>query len=160
MNYRIVGHDGKTYGPAGLDQIRQWIAQGRLESRTPILPEGAAEWTFIGLLPEFAAQFAGPPPLQAPPRFVLAPAPRTNNFAIWGLVCGCLAWVCCCCGIPLNLLGLTFSIIALVQTSAEPRLQEGRGLAIAGVIISGANLLFCLGWFAFSPSRVSWNFGN
>jgi hypothetical protein len=47
-----------------------------------------------------------------------------------------------------------------VQTSAEPRLQEGRGLAIAGVIISGANLLFCLGWFAFSPSRVSWNFGN
>jgi len=29
MNYRIIGADGKTYGPVGIEQIRQWLAEGR-----------------------------------------------------------------------------------------------------------------------------------
>jgi len=62
MNYRIVGADGKVYGPVGLDQIRQWLAEGRVESRTPIHVEGAAAWTSLGLLPEFGTPHAGAPP--------------------------------------------------------------------------------------------------
>ena len=61
--YKIIGNDGKTYGPVTADKLREWITQGRVESRTSVLPEGATEWTFIGLLPEFGKDFSGPPPV-------------------------------------------------------------------------------------------------
>jgi hypothetical protein len=142
MNYRIVGADGKTYGPAGLEQIRQWLAQGRVESRTPVHLSGASDWTYLGLLPELAAEFASPPPAIG----ALNPAVTsrgTNGFATAGLICSLLAWTCCCC-LPFNLLGLIFSIIALVQISSQPQPQEGRLFAIIGLVLSGANLVFGL----------------
>lgn len=160
MNYKIVGHDGKTYGPVGAEQIRSWISQGRVDSRTAVMLEGAGDWTFVGLLPEFAAAFgATPPPIGA-----LAPgvALRTNPFATWSLICGILAWTCCCCCVPFNLLGLTFGIIALVQIASSAVPQEGRSLAIAGLILSGTNLLWCAGWamfnFATNQARMIGNF--
>jgi hypothetical protein len=147
MNYRIIGNDGKTYGPAGAETIREWIAQGRVESRTPVYVDGAADWTFAGLLPEFAAAFnpasaAVPPPIAAD----RGGLKKNNAFATWSLVCGCLAWLlCCCCCLPFNLLGIVFGIIALVQISENRETQEGRSLAVAGLILSGLNLLWCLG---------------
>jgi hypothetical protein len=137
--YKIVGNDGKTYGPVPAEKIREWIAQGRVDSRTPALAEGAADWTFIGLLPEFAQNFNAAPPLTA-----LTP-PKTNTVAVWSLVCGILAWVPCCCCIPFNLVGLILSLVALVQLSGQPQ-PAGRGFAIAGLALSAASLLFSFGF--------------
>jgi hypothetical protein len=67
MNYTIIGQDGKKYGPASAEQIRQWIAEGRAENRTPVFVEGMADWTFLGLRLEFAANISGAPPVIAPP---------------------------------------------------------------------------------------------
>ena len=138
--YKIVGADGRQYGPVSGEQIRQWIAVGRVESRTPVFAEGAKDWTFIGLLPEFAACFPTTPPPIAP-----AGQPRgSNSFATAGLVFGILSWVpfCCCCdGFPFNLLGLIFSLIGLSQISRHPELYEGRGAAIAGLVLSAVSLL-------------------
>jgi hypothetical protein len=144
MNYTIIGQDGKKYGPAAAEQVRQWVAQGRAESRTPVFVEGAADWTFLGLLPEFAALFSGPPPVITTLKAGAAPVLHTNALAIWGLICGILAWTLCCC-LPFNLLGLIFSIIALVQIQSSREAQEGRGFAIAGIILSATNLLWCTG---------------
>ena len=148
MNYTIIGQDGKKYGPASADQIRQWAAQGRAESRTPVFVEGAADWTFLGLLPEFAALFSGPPPvimaLKGGSAQVTAQVTHTNPLAVWGLICGILAWTLCCC-LPFNVLGLIFSIVALVQIQSSHEAQEGRGFAIAGIILSATNLLWCGG---------------
>ena len=47
---------------------------------------------------------------------------------------------------PFNLLGLVFSIIALVQLSGQAEPQEGRTSAIIGLVLSAANLLFSLGF--------------
>ena len=52
-------------------------------------------------------------------------APRTNGMAITGFVCSLLCWP----------LGLVFSIIGMNQTGKDPS-QGGRGLAIAGIVIS------------------------
>jgi hypothetical protein len=161
MKYRIVGVDGKTYGPVGLEQIRQWIFQGRAESRTPVFVEGASDWTFLGLLPELAADFAASPPTIAAAK-PLAPSSRgTNGFAVAGLVCSLLSWVCCCC-LPFNLMGIVFSLIALAQISSQPEPQEGRVLAIIGLVLSVANLLFLFGGTllqaAFGNNSISWNF--
>ena len=148
MNYTVIGNDGRTYGPASAEQVRQWIAQDRVESRTPVFTEGAADWTFLGLLPEFANDFPGAPRPIAPLKPGAMLAPRTNSFAVAGLVCGILSWMscfCCCCCVPFNLLGLVFSIIALVQIGGDPHRQAGRGLAIAGLVLSATSLLWSFG---------------
>jgi hypothetical protein len=59
--YKIIGADGKEYGPIPVDQLLQWIAEGRVNAQTRILPEGATEWKSVGELPEFAAAFSAPP---------------------------------------------------------------------------------------------------
>jgi hypothetical protein len=160
--YKIVGNDGKTYGPVSADQIREWIAQGRVENRTPVLPTGGVEWTFVGLLPEFAPLFHSSPPVIAPPKASAISTNKTNGFATAGLVCGILSWVCCC-GCPFNVLGLIFSIIALVQINAQAEKQAGWGLALAGLICSAISLLISLGLgifhFVLTPVNLFWHFG-
>ena len=160
--YKIIGNDGQTYGPVTAEQIRAWISQVRVENRTAVLPADAAEWTFLGLLPEFAPHFSGPPPVIAPPKPNAVLPNKTNGFATAGLVCGILSCVCCC-GCPFNVLGLIFSIIALVQINAQVNKQAGWGLALAGLICSVASLLFSCGLGIFqlslTPANFNWHFG-
>jgi hypothetical protein len=143
--YKIIGEDGHEYGPATAEQIRQWITEGRVERRTPIFVDGAKDWNFVGLLPEFTNCFAatGTPPTIAPPKSGTSTAGRiakTNSYAQWGMIFGILS-VACCCGFPFGILGLVFSLIGLSQINANPELHEGRGMAIAGLILSILSLL-------------------
>ena len=48
--YKIIGADGKEYGPITSEQLRQWMAEGRANLQTRVLPEGATEWRSIGEL--------------------------------------------------------------------------------------------------------------
>ena len=34
--YEIIGADGKEYGPISFEQIRQWIAEGRVNAQTRV----------------------------------------------------------------------------------------------------------------------------
>ncbi len=160
--YKIIGNDGKTYGPVTAAQIHEWIVQGRVENRTAALRDGAVEWTFLGLLPEFASSFSGPPPVIIPPKIGALPTRTTNGFATAGFVCGIISCACCC-GCPFNILGLIFSIIALVQINAQKQKQEGWGLALAGLICSATSLLFNFGFgifhLAMTPANLSWHLG-
>jgi len=168
MNYTIVGNDGRNYGPVDADQVRQWIRQARVDSRTPVFVAGAADWTFAGLLPEFANEFSGQPPGATPPPFTAAAAAtlpaRKNSLATWGFICALLSWTCCGCCLPLGILGLTFSIIALVQVNASATPMEGRGLAIAGLVLSALNLLWSFGitlaGMLNDSSQIQLPFGN
>jgi hypothetical protein len=146
MKYRIIGTDGKMYGPVGLEQIRQWLAEGRADNRTPVYVEGAANWTYLGLLPELAQAFPNAPATIGAVTPSMATARGTNGFATAGLICALLSWVCCCC-LPLNLLAAIFCIIALLQISSQPAPQEGRLFAIIGLVLALTSLLFGLGAF-------------
>src|SRR5271170_6816406 len=158
--YKIIGQDGKEYGPITAEQLRQWIAENRVERQTPVFTDGAKNWTFIGLLPEFSAHFAGgTPPTITPLQHGASTAgqmPKTNSFATAGLIFGILSvtFVCCCGGFPFNVLGLIFSIIALVQISERPELHAGRSLAIAGLILSTASFLFLMIELASGHSHI------
>ena len=55
--YKILGSDGNEYGPLSADKIKQWIADERVEKKTPVLPDGAKDWVFLSSLPEFAEAF-------------------------------------------------------------------------------------------------------
>ena len=52
--FTIIGADGKEYGPVSADQIRQWIAENRLNREMKVRRDGETEWQRIGDLPEFA----------------------------------------------------------------------------------------------------------
>lgn len=65
--YKILASDGNEYGPISADEVRQWIAENRVEKKTPVMAEGAPDWVFLESLPEFATAFGlrppGPPPI-------------------------------------------------------------------------------------------------
>jgi hypothetical protein len=166
--YKIIGADGREYGPATAGQLRQWMAEGRANAQTPTLAPGAPEWKSLGALPEFAGYFAPPiPPAIGPLKPGTSTAgqlPKTNSFATAGLVFGILSLTsfCCCCGCPFNILGLVFSLIGLSQINRHPELYEGRGLAIAGLVLSVASLVLGFGLaflnFALHPENFEWHF--
>ena len=162
--YKIIGADGRVYGPVADGQIRLWIAEGRANAQTLTLAPGAADWKPIGVLPEFAGQF-GPlrPPAIGPVPGMPAQPRKTNSFAMAGLIFGILSWMCCC-GCPFNILGLVFSLVGLLQINRHPELYDGRGPAIAGLVLSAASLMLGFGvtllHFLLHPGHVSWRFGT
>jgi hypothetical protein len=62
--YKIIGADGREYGPVSAVQLKQWILEGRANSHTRVQIQDSAEWVLVGSLPEFAdtAAAAMPPP--------------------------------------------------------------------------------------------------
>jgi hypothetical protein len=55
--YKIIGADQKEYGPVSVDQIRDWIAEGRVNAQTPVRAEGTQEWKPLSSFPDFADAF-------------------------------------------------------------------------------------------------------
>jgi hypothetical protein len=53
-NYIIIGADLMEYGPVGPEQVRRWIAEGRVNAETKLQAEGTAEWRALAEVPEFA----------------------------------------------------------------------------------------------------------
>ncbi len=92
--YKIIGADGKEYGPVSAEQMRQWLNEGRVNKQTRVLREGAADWQTLGEVPELAAVL---PPMQAAaPNFV--PQGNIPNYLTQAI----LVTLCCCLpvGIP------------------------------------------------------------
>jgi hypothetical protein len=83
--YKIIGGDQKQYGPVSTDEVRAWIAEGRLSAQSLIWAEGNADWKPLGSFPEFAdalrAKAAPPfPPAALSPG--MAPAYEAQIFAV------------------------------------------------------------------------------
>lgn len=139
--YKILGGDGREYGPVSADVLRQWIAEGRANAQTRVLPEGESEWKLLGGLPEFMGTLGTTPMAAAtvPAPIMARPtAPRNNPLAVAGLVLGILSVTLglCCYGLPFNIAALILSIIALVQISKEPQRHSGKGMAVAGLVLA------------------------
>lgn len=56
--YRIIGSDGKEYGPIAAEVLRQWIGEGRANAHTRASAAGSTDWKTLGDFPEFAAALA------------------------------------------------------------------------------------------------------
>lgn len=68
--YKIIGSDGREYGPVSAEEIKQWIKDHRAVATTKAQAEGTTEWKNLGELPEFAGCFTAstaPPPVGAAP---------------------------------------------------------------------------------------------
>ncbi len=139
--YRIRGSDGREYGPATADQMRQWLAENRVNAHTLVQVEGAPAWQPISSVPEFTGLTAAPAPVMTgvPGAWTAGPvAPRNNPMALTGMIMGIVSIpaLCMCYGFPFNILGIVFSLIGLAQIKRSPETFTGRGMAITGLALS------------------------
>jgi prepilin-type processing-associated H-X9-DG protein len=139
--YTIIGGDQKTYGSVAADDVRKWIADGRLNAQSLVRAEGEVEWRPLAAFPEFADALAARAALSG----VLPPLPgapaapvRTSGLAVSSLILGILGIFTC--GIT-ALFGLILGAIALVQVKRSQGRLSGGGMALAGTIVSGIFLL-------------------
>ena len=145
--YKIVGADGKVYGPVDLEQLRQWAAQGRVNPQTRVQPEGAAEWQAAGEVPEVQAALAaagfGAPPSVAPPSAPPVPATgQASGLAITSFVLGLLSVLCL--GLLTGLPAIICGHIAHARARRLPAQYGGAGLAIAGFVLGYVGLALSL----------------
>jgi hypothetical protein len=140
--FKVLGNDQQVYGPVTAAQLRQWMAEGRVHPSSLVQAEGAADWKPLSSLPEFAV-----PPVMSLPQ----PARRaeSSDMAVWALICGILANICCCASTLFGALGLIFSIIVLSRRQDYPD-ESGRHWALAGLILSAIGLL----WHLLLPLAV------
>jgi len=64
--YKIIGADGREYGPVTADQLRQWIRDGRANAQTKVQAESATEWKTLAEIPEFAGALGSATPTIPP----------------------------------------------------------------------------------------------
>lgn len=142
--YTIVGGDGREYGPVTAEQLRQWIAEGRVAANTQAKAQGQTEWKALSQFPELAAVVAPtfPGALGAPapyPTQPLRPPPKTSGMAVASLVLGIVGFFC---GFFSALPGLILGIVGLKKIRDSDGQLTGKGLALAGVCVSVAALAF------------------
>ncbi|HEX4350067.1 MAG TPA: DUF4190 domain-containing protein, partial [Verrucomicrobiae bacterium] len=134
--YTIIGGDGKEYGPVPAGELQNWVMQGRAGPQTKVRAEGTTEWMLLSAVPEFGdlpKKTPPPMPIHPPP-----PASKMSAMAVASLVLGILG-VLTCGGTAL--FGLILGIIAMVKVGNSRGELRGKGLALAGVIMSGVFLL-------------------
>lgn len=118
--YRIIGIDGRQYGPVSTEQLNEWIALGRANGQTLAQADGGTDWRPLAAFPEFVNALGAKSTPLAPP-FVSQPSPVIANKASNKLAAGI-------CGILLGSFGVHKFIL---------------GYTNAGVIMLVVTLLTC-----------------
>ena len=66
LEYKMIGGDGREYGPASLEEIRQWSEDGRVSHGTPVWRNDEGRWQPAAAWPELKWDLRGPVPLAVP----------------------------------------------------------------------------------------------
>ena len=141
--YKIIGGDRREYGPISADQIRQWIAENRIDARTQVCAEGSTDWKPLAAIPELAALLPSqlPPLTTAPPASVPYGQPRPDipNYLVYSI----LVTACCC--LPLGIVAIVYS----AQVGTKLSVGDVAGATAA----SSSAKLWC--WIGFACGVVS-----
>ena len=88
--YRIIGADGREYGPVNLEQLLEWRRQGRVGPQTQVRSDSSSDWQSLSAFPEL-----NPPPAPAAQPFAQPPsladrASKKIAAGVCGIVIGAL----------------------------------------------------------------------
>lgn len=87
--YKIIGADGRQYGPVNLEQMRRWLAENRVRADTLVQAEGTTDWKPLSSFPELAPELKSAPPTIGTLAPLASANPRASNKIAAG-VCGIL----------------------------------------------------------------------
>jgi hypothetical protein len=162
--YKIIGADQKEYGPVSAEEMRRWIAEGRVNGQTLIQAEGQADWRPLSSYPELAALLpaAGAAPL---PNISAASAQsHVSGPATAMLVIGILFALVSAFGIVANLVGWSLGGFGQGAQGANippqmQRMMENMGGTL-GVVFAVVQLaLSCFYIFASTKLRKLESYG-
>jgi TM2 domain-containing membrane protein YozV len=123
--YKIIGADGREYGPVTVEQVHQWIREGRANAQTRVQLQGSTDWKTLGEIPEFAAALpTASPPTLPPPGTRPVGAEKKLPAGICGILLGCL-------GVHKFVLGYTKEGLIMLLVTV---LTCGYGGAVMGII--------------------------
>ena len=151
-----IARNGQAIGPFSLEEINRQLAAGTLSLSDQAWYEGAAGWAPLSTVPgvtggsaagipsnPLGATGTGAPAIVTP---TSVPGSPTEPLAIWSLVLSLLGLFCC--GLLSGIPGIICGHLALSKINKKPELQ-GRGLAMAGLIIGYFAALFWLLYLIF-----------
>ncbi|MAE31952.1 MAG: hypothetical protein CMO43_10255 [Verrucomicrobiales bacterium] len=139
MPYKIIGADSREYGPVEIDEIRDWITEGRADANTLVCEEDGNRWIKLRELPEVA---------DALPK--VATSRPTGTIQVNYLVPAILCTLFCC--LPFGIAGILFA----VQANAKVQQGDIDGAAVAA---SRAKLM-CLLSFVLGLISLIWFFSS
>jgi len=147
--YKIIGGDQKEYGMISAEDMRKWIAEGRLNTQTLAKAEGDEEFRPLGGFPEFVDALAAAAAEPTQPATPVQPTDEGNRDAalrqVKGPAIGLM--VTAVLGLILVAVGLVINVLMLsgIQTGLQqindPQIQKllssmGGGLGIVQDLIS------------------------
>jgi hypothetical protein len=131
--YKITGADGREYGPITLEQLIEWVRQGRVSPQTRVQAPGTTDWKPASEIVELQGvlgQMRGAAPLAFSAGAPIPVGSQNNTLATTSLVLGILSIICLgpFTGIPAIICGH----IAHNRARRAPDNYGGSGVAIAG----------------------------
>lgn len=130
QTYKIIGADQKEYGPVTSDQIRQWIAESRVNAQTRVQAVNSQEWQPLSMIPEFAAAL-GIPPMSTPPAATAPQAGIGRDAALQAVKGPAIALIATAIlGLVMVAIGLVVNVLTLsgvnigMQQLGDPQLQK------------------------------------
>ncbi len=143
--YKIIGADGKEYGPVTLEQLRQWQAQGRIGPQTRVQEVGAADWKTAAEIPALQNLLRPSQPLggSVPGTLgALGGAEPQKGLAVTSFVLGILSLICLgpFAGLPAVITGH----MAHGRARRAPQEYGGAGFAIAGLVMGYLGIFLTL----------------
>jgi len=167
--YKIIGTDGKEYGPINEDGLRMWISEGRAHSQSLVRKESETQWRQLGTFTEFASTMTpGPiaavvPPLATGNETVAAIIPYRNPQALVAYYLGLFS-ILPVLGFFMGVTAFILGIRGLLFASRNPQ-AKGKVHAWVGIICGGifglVNLLIIVAMFiGFAAARHQRSFGT
>ena len=155
-----VSRSGQTLGVFEEDRVREGLRTGEFIGTDLGWTEGMPTWRPLSELESFRTPAAAPPPpvtqvptatsqlpgTPTPATTATVPMVRTEPLAIWSLVLSLVGFFCC--GFLTAIPGVICGHIALSRIAQQPTLQ-GRGMAIAGLVIGYFAIFGWLIWVIF-----------
>ena len=128
MLYKIIGADGREYGPVAAEQLRQWVTDGRVNAQTLVQPDGETDWKALANYPEVMPPVA--PPVAPPAPSTTAKAPGADKKISAGI-----------CGILIGSLGIHKFILGYTSEAVTMLLVTVLTCGVGGVVMHVIGLI-------------------
>ncbi len=160
--YKMIGGDGREYGPVAAEQIRAWMREGRVNAQTLLQAEGSEAWRVLGSYAEFQDGSASEPEVPSEAQAEESSAGSTNVDVLGGIGARNLS-VIRCLGAGGDLLLRNFGLLCGASLLAWvvqmvlisiPVLGDLLNLSFYGILYGGLFMVF-LKRLRGQPARIA-----
>ncbi len=159
LTYKIIGADGKEYGPVALSELQKWVGEGRITGATQVSRSDQQGWSTAASFPELAVRDStGPAPVAVSSAADPVLEKQLKGGGSWFYWIAGLSLVNSV--IALSGSGTRFILglgITQIFDELAKGMGSGAGLAVAAVLDLLASAVFVF-FGVFANKRHTWSF--